>query len=351
MYSAAEVVPSHIEQKWAAWRAQEHPYLADVGAAVCAAALVSPLVTMVDRAVIENASGRCNVWTSMRNTLKTIVFSPHRFVARPEFLLVTGVYCVTYGTANAVDTRGKRQAEARERMRHTKAETTHRLPVPMALTQHASPAVVQLLCTTAANMASSMTKDSILAKMFGSGPPRRFPLASFGAFMGRDITTIAAGFTIPGPLAQTLQQHTPWSRQTCEVSAQLMCPVALQLICTPMHLLGLDFYNHTGITMRERALGIAAQYRQVVLVRMGRTLPAFGIGGLGNKFFRRTFQQYLAPVPLPSSNAHAHPQPHPPAHAHVHVHTHTPVYTHSPSHAHAHALPRMSMSMDASLDM
>lgn len=30
--------------------------------------------------------------------------------------------------------------------------------------------------------------------------------------------------------------------------------------------------------MRERALGIAAQYRQVVLVRMGRTLPAFGIG-------------------------------------------------------------------------
>eukprot|EP00669_Euglena_mutabilis_P006271 TRINITY_DN1949_c0_g1_i2.p2 TRINITY_DN1949_c0_g1~~TRINITY_DN1949_c0_g1_i2.p2 ORF type:complete len:312 (-),score=85.53 TRINITY_DN1949_c0_g1_i2:296-1201(-) len=300
MTGIADAVWNRIHRKVHWLSTQGNPYLADIGAALCAAFCVSPLVTMVDKAVMENASGRANLWVSMGGTLKTMVFRPHRFVLRPEFLLVTSVYFITYGTANTVDTSAKRRAERRARLeRRAAADPTVPLPPPSLLGSRVSPAVVQLAMTTAANMSASMARDSILARMFGSGPPRPFPLACYGAFMCRDTITIAAGFTIPAPLAVYLQQHTSLSQRTCEISSQLLCPVCVQVVSTPIHLLGLDCYNRPSKTVADRTRFILDQARTVIFVRMGRMLPAFGLGGLGNKYFRGVFKAALGPGPEP----------------------------------------------------
>mmetsp|Transcript_101789 Transcript_101789/g.175717 ORF Transcript_101789/g.175717 Transcript_101789/m.175717 type:complete len:310 (-) Transcript_101789:1707-2636(-) len=291
-----------IQARWRHFRTQGHPYLADIGAAISASICVSPFVTMVDKAVMENASGRCNLFVSLGNTCKDIVFRPHRFVARPEFMLVCSVYIVTYGTANTMNTMSTLKAKAqKEREERAAKDRTYILPPPSLLSQYVSPAGLQLVTTTAANMSSSMMKDSILAKMFGSGPARSFPIASYGAFVCRDTITIAAGFTIPGPLANYFKSTTSMSQYQCDIAAQLLCPVSMQVICTPIHLMGLDFYNRPEVTMAERVRSIKAQYKTVLFVRMGRMLPAFGFGGLGNKFFRRVYNEALEGVPIPES--------------------------------------------------
>eukprot|EP00670_Eutreptiella_braarudii_P009868 CAMPEP_0174311250 /NCGR_PEP_ID=MMETSP0810-20121108/3602_1 /TAXON_ID=73025 ORGANISM="Eutreptiella gymnastica-like, Strain CCMP1594" /NCGR_SAMPLE_ID=MMETSP0810 /ASSEMBLY_ACC=CAM_ASM_000659 /LENGTH=313 /DNA_ID=CAMNT_0015419455 /DNA_START=154 /DNA_END=1093 /DNA_ORIENTATION=- len=270
---------------------------------------------MVDKAVMENASGRNTIWGSMGGTCKQILFSPHRFLMKPEFMLVCSVYAVTYGTANSMDTMSKRKVAAQQhRERIAKADPTYVMPPPSILAKYVSPATAQLLSTTAANMSSSMMKDSILAKMFGSGPARSFPLQSYGAFVCRDTITIAAGFTIPGPLSEVFHENSSWSKGNCEIAAQLLCPVSMQVICTPIHLMGLDYYNRPEVTFSDRVAFIKGQYAMVLVVRMARMLPAFGFGGLGNKYFRRTFKEKLDANPLPENVPHPHlpsiPRPH-----------------------------------------
>ena len=69
-------------------------------------------------------------------------------------------------------------------------------------------------------------------------------------------------------------------------SPQLFCPVAMQFLTTPMHLLGLDMYNRPTSSWQNRYELIASNYRKTVLARIARILPAFGFGGLGNKRIR-----------------------------------------------------------------
>lgn len=63
---------------------------------------------------------------------------------------------------------------------------------------------------------------------------------------------------------------------------QLLCPLLVQLVVTPLHLLGLDIYNREGIPFGKRALRVWEQYPKTAGMRMIRFLPAYGIGGVVN---------------------------------------------------------------------
>lgn len=69
--------------------------------------------------------------------------------------------------------------------------------------------------------------------------------------------------------------------------AQLSSPVLVQIVATPLHLLGLDLYNRPGIPMTERLCHLKKIYTHSVLLRMLRFLPAFGIGGVVNIELRK----------------------------------------------------------------
>jgi hypothetical protein len=82
-------------------------------------------------------------------------------------------------------------------------------------------------------------------------------------------------------------------RPSADAMAQLVTPVSMQILSTPLHLLGLDLYNRQAATTAERRVFIGREYVKTVLARMARILPAFGVGGVVNKQIRSSGRQYL----------------------------------------------------------
>ena len=66
--------------------------------------------------------------------------------------------------------------------------------------------------------------------------------------------------------------------------AQLVSPMGMQLICTPLHLLALNMYNEPGVSAAQRASSVWATTPSSTFIRMFRFLAAYGIGGIGNKW-------------------------------------------------------------------
>jgi hypothetical protein len=61
---------------------------ADALAAGTAGALVAPLITMIDKGIIENASGANTLGDSLRKSARELFLRPHRYLTGRPFLLV-----------------------------------------------------------------------------------------------------------------------------------------------------------------------------------------------------------------------------------------------------------------------
>jgi len=77
--------------------------------------------------------------------------------------------------------------------------------------------------------------------------------------------------------------------------------MAVQLVSTPLHLLGLDLYNRPKQSTMSRLAFIGREYTKSTLARLCRIGPAFGIGGVSNKFLRDSFHGYLHPQKSPET--------------------------------------------------
>jgi len=69
-----------------------------------------------------------------------------------------------------------------------------------------------------------------------------------------------------------------------------------RLLCrffsTPLHLLGLDFYNRNGnTTLGERWAVVRKAWAVSTLARLCRIVPAFGVGGVVNAGVRRSLME------------------------------------------------------------
>ena len=140
--------------------------------------------------------------------------------------------------------------------------------------------------SSCANVTLSIIKDRAFARMYGVGQQRPVPLGSVGLFGTRDSMTILASFTLPPVVARSVLQPLGFSVSTADTLAQLLTPVSMQILSTPLHLLGLDLYNRPSATSAERANFIAREYVKTTAARMSRILPAFGFGGVVNKAAR-----------------------------------------------------------------
>ena len=71
-----------------------------------------------------------------------------------------------------------------------------------------------------------------------------------------------------------------------------MAPAAVQVFSTPLHLLGLDFYNRNGnTTLGERWAVVRKAWAVSTLARLCRIVPAFGVGGVVNAGVRRSLME------------------------------------------------------------
>jgi len=255
-----------------AWRAPEVlaavPISADVGVAVGSALIASgtatPFIMTIDKAVTLAASGQKTLAKALVTGFKDIALRPHQVVRGVAIWMVWGVYGVTYTAANLIDVFSERK--------------------DFNTTQHSS---IKLVGTTGVNMTASIAKDVAFAKMFGAkqavgAVKRSVPFSTYGVFLGRDVLTISAGFIVPPLVAKGFVAGFDMEPKTADKVAQLVSPMGMQLICTPLHLLGLNMYNDPKATMKQRAAGVWRTCPESTGVRMFRFLFAYGFGGICN---------------------------------------------------------------------
>lgn len=234
---------------------------------------------MFHRSIMENASGRATLSESLKASFRNLLLRPHTVVFSKPVALIFMLYGGTYLTANTLDT--------------CTATVTNK---PSTLVTSGT---TKFVASSAANIGLCIYKDAVYVKMFGpGGPPRPVSLPSYALFTMRDCLTIFASFNVPpllGPalsaqMGTELQKHV--SGQTV---AQFAAPAAVQLLSTPVHLLGLDLYNRPqGVTWEERWLQVRRNWLTSTAARICRIVPAFGIGGTVNAKVRRSLMEKLA---------------------------------------------------------
>ncbi|CAJ2512429.1 Uu.00g054440.m01.CDS01 [Anthostomella pinea] len=253
---------------------------ADFTSAACAASMVAPLISIIDRSIMENASGRNTLVASLKASFRALLLRPHTMLFSKPVALIFMLYGGTYLTANTLDT----------------ATSTAR----NASATHVTSGTPKFAASSAANVGLCIFKDQVYVKMFGpGGPPRPVPLPSYALFALRDSLTIFASFNVPPLLGPVLT-----ARMSAEVNrtvsgttvAQFVAPAAVQLLSTPIHLLGLDLYNRPatgGVGWAERWALVRKNWLISTAARICRIVPAFGVGGTVNMKVRKNLMERL----------------------------------------------------------
>jgi hypothetical protein len=232
-------------------------YSIDVIAALCSGTAVTPLVAIIDKSIIAHASGTEPLYIGLKKGLTSLLTQPHVFIKQKYVHLIWMVYVSTYLAANTIET--------------------------TCVWLNRSWQGPKFIGTSITNIGMSVYKDRQFTRMFGSGTPKALPLASYFLFFSRDAMTIGASFNIPTLLSAHMQ-NVGISRETADISAQLITPCAVQFFSTPLHLTALDLYNRPQA--KDRLGFIAKNYIQTVSARLGRIFPAYGLGGVGNSWIK-----------------------------------------------------------------
>ncbi len=72
-------------------------------AGLCTGFCVTPVNTIVDKSIIENANGKRPLWSGVAHGFKTMFFQPKIFFSAYEFRWILLVYHATYVTSNLAD--------------------------------------------------------------------------------------------------------------------------------------------------------------------------------------------------------------------------------------------------------
>jgi len=248
----------------------------DLFAATVTAFALSPFVTTTDKSVASWRSGRSpDIMSTVRRGVKELFTRPHRYVARKEFLFVWGIYTATYATANFVMSASMIGGQNREEA-----------------------ALSTFAATTAVNVPCSVAQDRFYTRWFGTQRPKPLPIGSYAAFATRDAMTVLASFSLPHVIADLYAAGDETVRDRVFVKAQIICPVAMQLLSTPLHVVGLHLYNSPGASFSERVAEISRSYTKTAFMRICRILPAFGLAGVLNNGLREWGEETFVPVGL-----------------------------------------------------
>ncbi|KAE8390456.1 Cys/Met metabolism PLP-dependent enzyme-domain-containing protein [Aspergillus alliaceus] len=272
----------------------------DIASAATAGALTCPVITVIDRAIIEKAAKGVPIRQTITSGFRSMATHPAGFFLSTPFLLIYTLYTSTYLTANVID---------------TVSSTMRNQPFSAVFAGTA-----KFLATTTVNMGICVYKDAKFARIFGASPKptsspssapaqtasppaschpsgaAKVPKISYGLFCLRDSITIFASFNVPTLIAPSIPDYIASTPGMKAAIAQFSCPALMQFASTPMHLLGLDLYNRQppgGLGWRERVSRIRRDYVPSCFARMGKIVPAYGVGGVANVRLRATMMQYL----------------------------------------------------------
>ena len=209
-----------------------------------------------------------SIWVAAAKTLKSLFVSPLKFIMAFEFRWQCFVYFPTYAVSNWAD----------------HFDLSPDVPRP----------IQKLIAVFLTNTSTSLIRDRIYAiRLNPHKKMEPFPNASFSLFFLRDIIAMASAFTLPPIVGKQISKRFDIEFKNGERIAQMICPLLVQIIATPIHLLALGLYNHKKMNLSEQFKLIGGIYFNTLALRMLRFLPAYGIGGICNIQLRKWTKSQL----------------------------------------------------------
>lgn len=243
----------------------------EIACAFTASFLVSPLVSIIDKCIVQDISGSAKFMKAMATTTKEMIFTPAAFLNSLAFRLTFAVYFGTYAVANLseafMDARKVRGDEQRK--------------------------TYKVAAASAANISLLAWRDSVFARELtaktGTGPKPATPMRTIGLFACRDGATMYSTFYMAPRAAAYLTKEHGVERNVAALSMALTIPMITQVITAPLHIYAMDYYNNRTATTSERIATLKKEMPTVSFARSLRILPAFGIGSFSNNKFREWF--------------------------------------------------------------
>ncbi len=225
-------------------------------AGVTSSLIISPIMTLIDISIIKSQLHKQTLSKSITENI-TFYSANKRSFLKP-LLTMNTVYISTYCTANLTELFCKKQG------------IDYKLPT--------------LLATSAVNIFTIMFKDSTYSKLIKKQQATKFPLKSNMLFAVRDMSTIMTCFIWKKDVVHYMDKYMDHNKS--EVLASIFMPSLIQVFSTPLHILAIDIYEHPEHRLKERLKRIPSIYRSVLLGRVIRAVPAFGVGGFINDMLR-----------------------------------------------------------------
>ncbi|KAL7557293.1 hypothetical protein ACA910_016254 [Epithemia clementina (nom. ined.)] len=248
----------------------------EIGCALAASSLVSPLVTIIDKSIVQDISGASKFMKATSFAAGELLFTPTVFFRSLSFRLTLGVYFGTFAVANlaeaAMDARKMREREDRKH--------------------------IKVAAASVANISLLAWRDSVFARQFGTKgsavrpnllTPPPFCLRALSLFAARDSATMYSTFYLAPRASEYLQNEHDVDRNTAALSMALAIPTVTQFITAPMHIFAMDLCQNRKASLAHRLQVIRKEYSTVAMARGLRILPAFGIGSFTNNKLREWF--------------------------------------------------------------
>jgi len=160
------------------------------------------------------------------------------------------------------------------------------------------PAYYVLAASTTANTTTCIIKDRAFARMFGTVAPRGVPSATYLFWLARDVLSMACVFSLPPVVATKLDAMLGPGREHLHLNlSQFMVPMACQFPAAVLHLSGLDHYNNHGVSLSARFNFLRKAFAPTVAVRVLRGLVPYCAGAVANRELRLITRGLVGWVP------------------------------------------------------
>lgn len=262
---------------------------------------LSPFLTVIDKAIVQTAAGSGSIVQSSLSSMTKMAANPVAYFKSPMFLLMWGVYASTYTTANCLKTITEHRDHFHVNQRDSRTTTTSTNTTKNNITSETKFGI--FAATTVINSSMSLLKDRYYASHFGKAASTskvlKIPKITYGLWGLRDCMVIGSSFILPDIMTDVLSNHTDLDKTTAKTLSQFSCPILAQTVTGPVQLLGLDIYNRplpnssAKEVFMERCRFQYNNFRSIVSARICRIAPAYGIGGVGNTYFRDMWREKL----------------------------------------------------------
>ncbi|KAK1534704.1 uncharacterized protein CCOS01_03456 [Colletotrichum costaricense] len=258
----------------------------DLAAGTISAILISPAITILDRAVVERTTTGRPLIRGLHAQLRSAIRRPRGFFFARPLGIVWTLYAATYVTANAATTVAERFDGAAAAASTATFASTFLVNVPLGVWKDLRFAEI---------FGSSSGAASEVGKAVVAAAPRKLPRAATATFLVRDAVTIFGSFTLPNWISAAIPDSVTSSPHAKATITQLTVPVLSQVVASPIHLIALDYYERQSrLPFSNRVARTREHMPSTIVMRCVRIIPAFGIGCLANLELRSFFQQWFS---------------------------------------------------------